>query len=77
MTLSLLILLMLSSVLPAIRIHSWSGLLTQSELVKAHNGEMMLAVQRRVESRFTTREILENSPESTVDDEFDPHSENM
>jgi hypothetical protein len=65
---------MFSSVLPAMRIHSWSGLLTQEALVNAHKGEIMLAVQRIVESRFTTSEMLENSPESTFSDVFDPHS---
>lgn len=65
---------MLSSVLPAIKIHSWLGWLTHDALVRAHKGEMMLAVQRSVESRLTTNEMLENSPESTVDDELDPHS---
>lgn len=74
MTLFLLILLIFSSVLPAMRIHSWFGVLTHDELVNAHKGEMMLAVQRRVESRLTTKAMLENSPESTFDVEFDPHS---
>lgn len=75
MTLFLLILLMFSSVLPAIKIHSWSGSLTHAALVITHNGERMLAVQRMVESRLTTSEMLENSPESMCD-EFAPHSEN-
>lgn len=75
MTLSLLILLMFNSVLPAIRIQFWSGLLTQVALVKAQSGEMIEAVQRRVESLLTTSDTLENSPESADDEEFAPHSE--
>jgi hypothetical protein len=77
MMLFLLILLMFSSVLPAIKIHSWSAFLTHEELVKAHKGEMMLAVHRREESRLTTKEILENSPESRLDVELEPHSKKI
>lgn len=73
-TLFLLILLMLSSVLPAIKIHSCSGQFTHEELVRAHNGEMILAVHRKDESLLTTKEMLENSPTSTCVVEFDPHA---
>lgn len=74
MTLFLLILLMFNSVLPAIKIHPWSGLSMHDALVIAHKGEIILAVQRREESRLTTNEMLENSPESALDDEFDPQA---
>lgn len=77
MTLFLLILLMLSSVLPAIKIHSWSGSVTQAALVKAQRGEIMLAVHRMLESRLTTKAMLENSPISAEPVVFDPQSKEI
>lgn len=76
MTLSLLILLIFSSVLPAIKTQSSCGLPTHDALVTAHNGEMIFAVHRRLDSLLTTNEILENSPASRAFVEFDPHAKN-
>lgn len=76
MTLFLLILLMLSSVLPAMRTQSSVGLPTHEALVIAQTGEITFAVQRRVESLLTINEMLENSPASRLV-EFDPQAKNI
>jgi hypothetical protein len=73
MILSLLILLILSSVLPAMSTQSSSGLLTHDALVRAHKGETILAVQRRVESLLTTKDMLANSSASRFV-EFEPQT---
>jgi len=62
---------MFNSVLPAIKTQSLPK--GHEALVIAHNGEMMLAVQRCVESRLTINAMLENSPPS-VCVEFEPQA---
>lgn len=76
MTLSLLILLIFSSVLPAMRTQSSSGFPTQEALVTAHRGEIIFAVQRLFDSLFTTNEMLENSPMSRELVELEPQAKN-
>lgn len=63
-TLFLLILLIFSSVFPAIKIHSCPATDIHDELVNAQSGETIEAVHLIDESRFTTIEMLANSPES-------------
>jgi hypothetical protein len=58
----LLILLILSSVFPAIKIHCSPGVEIHDALVSAHNGEIIVAVH--LESLLTIIAILANSPES-------------
>lgn len=73
-TLSLLILLMFSSELPAIKTQSSSGLDMQDALVMAQIGDIILALHRLVESLLTTNESPANSPVSLFV-EFDPQAE--
>lgn len=76
-TLSLLILLILSSVFPAISTQSSTGFPTHEALVIAQTGEITFAVHRRVESLLTTNEMLENSPASRDFVVFEPQSKKI